>query len=141
MAYYQSEEHLTLDDRGIYGPREPGTKVDYSGIYRCDGCHVEILRSAGGLLPRPNPEGHPFGREHWKLIVSLQQPGDRENRHASSFTDRDELFNVLADFITQHWPEGMNLGRSPIPPDPFPPLDEFLGQLEGLIKQHRPTGK
>lgn len=73
MAHYKFERFLKFSADALYDkPLLAGAPAPRSGIYRCDGCGLEIT----ALSPNPLPpeEHHPHvasqKKVRWKLIVA-----------------------------------------------------------------------
>jgi hypothetical protein len=53
---------------------EPGTKVPYPGIYRCQGCRREVALPEGQPLPSQDHHRHVPGQDRmrWQLVVAQE---------------------------------------------------------------------
>jgi len=73
MAQYKFERYLKYSGDSIYyKPLPAGTPAPRSGIYRCDGCGLEV--TALTAQPLPDKDHHPHAASQklvrWKLIVA-----------------------------------------------------------------------
>lgn len=73
MAFYQDRSFLIrFRQPGFDRRHSPGTFATAAGIYRCDGCGIEIAVKKGHALPSAEQHEHGFelGPAKWQLIVS-----------------------------------------------------------------------
>ena len=73
MAVYKFERFLRQSNDTVFDKALPaGTPTPRSGIYRCDGCGVEIICAAPGALPGGDHHTHTSQQKlvRWKLIVA-----------------------------------------------------------------------
>ena len=73
MAQYKFERHLKFCNDGVYDVVSPaGSPAPRSGIYRCDGCGLELTALAGQALPDVKHHEHHASQKlvRWKLIVT-----------------------------------------------------------------------
>jgi len=82
MAFYKYSSYLTVDRSDAFDTiYKPGEPTPHSGIYRCNGCTVEIASEAGKPLPASracsehHPNKHVSGEVSWKLMVSADGRG------------------------------------------------------------------
>ena len=64
-AFLEQTNHAAFDEL-----HEPGAVTPYSGLYRCEGCAVEVVSEHGRRLPPTHASaavGHPI---IWRLVVS-----------------------------------------------------------------------
>lgn len=72
MAWYKYSNYLQQTNHNAYDLEySPGSKVPYSGIYRCMGCNREIASNVNDPFPPQNHHQHNSGQGHirWKLIA------------------------------------------------------------------------
>ncbi|REF88086.1 hypothetical protein DES32_1727 [Methylovirgula ligni] len=72
MALYKSGAYLTQSDDAAFDKEySPGTAPPHSGIYRCMGCHREVVAEEQRALPPQNHHQHTpsQGTVRWKMIV------------------------------------------------------------------------
>jgi hypothetical protein len=81
MAFYKYASYLIMDKSKAFDTvYKPGETTPHSGIYRCNGCTVEIASEGGKPLPPTrdcsfhHPSKHP-GEVSWKLMVSADHRG------------------------------------------------------------------
>jgi hypothetical protein len=55
----------------------PGTNTSFSGIYRCEACHHEIVSEKGKPLPSQNHAQHDpkVGKIIWRLVAATIPAG------------------------------------------------------------------
>ncbi len=73
MAWYKYAQFLEVKTNTQFDTlHEPGSKGEWSGIYRCHGCGKEIVHTIGHPLPPQNHHQHTAaqGRIQWRLIVT-----------------------------------------------------------------------
>ena len=73
MAQYKYFHYLTnLSDPKFDPAHAPGAVTPHSGIYKCQGCGIEIISTAGDPLPPPSHHQHSLnqGGVAWRLIVA-----------------------------------------------------------------------
>jgi hypothetical protein len=73
MALYKYSSFLNQSNHQAFDAiTNPGEKVPYSGIYKCEGCGHEIVSTQGHTMPPQNHHQHSYaqGAIHWRLIVS-----------------------------------------------------------------------
>jgi hypothetical protein len=72
MALYKYGAYLGESQDSVFDAvYSPGTVPPHSGIYRCMGCHREVVAEEGRLLPPQNHHQHTTsqGSIRWRLIV------------------------------------------------------------------------
>ena len=72
MAWYKYDQFLNKSTGEAYDKLfGPGEKPEHSGIYRCDGCHHEVVAEQSRTLPPQNHHQHTQaqGAIRWRLIV------------------------------------------------------------------------
>lgn len=72
MALYKYNEYLKKTEEAAYDTiYKPGATTPFSGIYRCMGCHREVVSEEGKPLPPQNHHQHTIaqGAIRWRLIV------------------------------------------------------------------------
>ena len=72
MALYKEKTYLTESSDAVFDKvYKPGETPEHSGIYRCMGCHKEVVAEESGKLPPQNHHEHTTaqGAIRWKLIV------------------------------------------------------------------------
>jgi hypothetical protein len=72
MAFYKYDKFVhQLDDPKFDEICEPGSSTRWSGIYRCEGCHQEVVSIYGKPLPPQNHHQHELsqGSIRWRLVV------------------------------------------------------------------------
>lgn len=78
MAYYKYANKLTLStDSAFDQVHAPGTRVPYSGIYRCRVCGWEASSTTADHLPPQGHHVHPagMGAIQWQLVAaSVHKP-------------------------------------------------------------------
>jgi hypothetical protein len=75
VAYYKYSQILhQLNDAAFDSIWKPGTRPEYSGIFRCGGCGKEITHISSEALPSQNHHQHTAvqGDIRWQMIVSHQ---------------------------------------------------------------------
>lgn len=75
MALYKYSQYLQQSQHEAFdGSLTPGTRLNNSGIYRCEGCGDEIAANKGDPLPPQNHHQHApsQGAIRWRLIVYAQ---------------------------------------------------------------------
>ncbi len=75
MAMYQNNSLILHVKRPEFdGVLTPGTIVEHSGIYRCQGCTREIAANKGDPLPPQSHHQHQpsQGYIRWQLVVSCE---------------------------------------------------------------------
>jgi hypothetical protein len=75
MAYYKYPQVLRQWDHQQFDViYEPGARVGWSGIYRCEGCGKEVVHTMDKPLPPQNHHQHTpaQGRIRWRLAVTDQ---------------------------------------------------------------------
>lgn len=73
MAIYKFAQYLEHSNhRAFDGIHSPGTPTPHSGIYRCAGCGVNEVSTAGHPLPPQNHHQHRpgLGPIRWQIAVS-----------------------------------------------------------------------
>jgi hypothetical protein len=73
MAQYKFERYLKFSSDAAFDKAIPGgTPAPKSGIYRCDGCGLEITALQPDALPGDGHHAHTTQQKavRWKLIVS-----------------------------------------------------------------------
>ena len=73
MAHYEYVHYRTnLSDPKFDPAHAPGAITPDSGIYKCQGCGIEILSTAGDPLPPPSHHQHSLAQVYigWRLIVA-----------------------------------------------------------------------
>jgi hypothetical protein len=73
MALYKYSHYLTSSTDPRFDPtHQPAAVAAHSGIYKCQGCGREAVRSAGDALPPESDHQHnlPQGAVLWRLIVA-----------------------------------------------------------------------
>ena len=73
MATYKFERYLKFSGDAIYDKALPGgSPAPKSGIYRCEGCGLEITALQPGALPAEGHHPHTTQQKlvRWKLIVA-----------------------------------------------------------------------
>lgn len=73
MAIYKYGNFLAQsNDPAFDAIHDPGVIAPYSGIYRCEGCGLNVTSVSGFPLPPQNHHQHTVaqGRIRWRLIVS-----------------------------------------------------------------------
>lgn len=73
MAQYKYVHYLAnLTDQKFDPAHQPGTTTAHTGIYKCQGCGVEVISSAGDPLPPSTHHQHSLaqGGIAWRLIVA-----------------------------------------------------------------------
>jgi hypothetical protein len=65
-VYFSKNQHAAFD-----AVISPGTVINNSGIYRCEGCASEIAANKGDPLPPQNHHQHSSaqGKIRWRLIA------------------------------------------------------------------------
>jgi hypothetical protein len=78
MAYYYDPKVVRKEDQPVYELLlKPGAPVLWSGIYRCEGCGLEVVRASGDQLPGVLHRRHePKQILEWRLIVRLEKAGE-----------------------------------------------------------------
>jgi hypothetical protein len=72
MAAYKYAALLRLNLTNVFDRLyPPGTRVPYSGIYRCRGCGREVASNESEPLPPQNHHQHTIrqGLIRWRLVV------------------------------------------------------------------------
>ena len=72
MAEYRDARYLVVVQQDCFQDlHEPRTVATHTGIYRCEGCGLEIALAAGSLFPRENAHYHsnPTIPILWRLVV------------------------------------------------------------------------
>jgi hypothetical protein len=73
MAVYKYTHYLTQVNTVPFDTiTHPATPTPYSGIYRCEGCGVNVVSTQGHHMPPQNHHQHAIaqGTIRWKLIVA-----------------------------------------------------------------------
>ena len=73
MAQYKYSHYLSnLNDPRFDPAHPPGTAAPHTGIYKCEGCGMEVISNAGDPLPRADHHEHSLaqGEFAWRLIVA-----------------------------------------------------------------------
>ncbi|MEY2507198.1 MAG: hypothetical protein QOH01_1527 [Verrucomicrobiota bacterium] len=73
MAQYKYSHYLArLPDQKFDPAHPPGTSTPHTGIYKCQGCGVEVISIAGDPLPPSTHHPHSLaqGGMAWRLIVA-----------------------------------------------------------------------
>ena len=73
MAQYKYVHYLThVGDERFDPTHEPGGMSPHTGIYKCQGCGIEIISLAGDPLPPQSHHQHSLtqGGIVWRLIVA-----------------------------------------------------------------------
>jgi hypothetical protein len=73
MAQYKYSHYLTNVPELRFDPAHPpGAVTPHSGIYKCQGCGLEVLSAAGDPLPPASHHQHSLaqGGIAWRLIVA-----------------------------------------------------------------------
>lgn len=79
MSVYKFERFLKHSNDAVFDkPLPAGTPAPRSGIYRCDGCGVEITSIQPTPLPGAEHHTHTAQQKlvRWKLIVAEGGPPD-----------------------------------------------------------------
>jgi hypothetical protein len=74
MAQYKYSHYLTnLADPKFDPAHEPGKSAPHAGIYKCQGCGIEVVCIAGDPLPPQSHHQHSLvqGGIGWRLIVAV----------------------------------------------------------------------
>ena len=74
MAQYKYLHYLTrLSDPKFDPAHAPGAIAPHSGIYKCQGCGIEILSTASDPLPPLSHHQHSLNQDGvaWRLIVAM----------------------------------------------------------------------
>jgi len=72
MAFYKYGSYLHHSDDSKFDKiYHPGSAPDHSGIFRCEGCGLEVVGEASRTLPPQNHHQHTTaqGAIRWKLLV------------------------------------------------------------------------
>lgn len=72
MALYSNSSYLSTSNEAAFNKdHSPGGQVPHSGIYRCMGCHREIVAEESRQFPSQNHHQHNAsqGQIRWRLIV------------------------------------------------------------------------
>ena len=72
MALYKDKNYIAQSSDDVFDKiLNPGDTPDRSGIYRCMGCHREVVAEESRSLPPQNHHQHTAeqGKVRWKLIV------------------------------------------------------------------------
>ena len=76
MALYKYDVYLECHESEAFDRLHgPGDVTPHSGIYRCEGCGLEIASSIGYPLPSQNISQHDpaiHGAIRWRMIVHAQ---------------------------------------------------------------------
>jgi len=73
MAQYKYTDHLfKVDNEEFDKIYKPGERTAWSGIYRCQGCHREVVHTVDKPLPPQNHHTHTpsQGAIRWRLNVT-----------------------------------------------------------------------
>ncbi|MEY2501070.1 MAG: hypothetical protein QOI07_1404 [Verrucomicrobiota bacterium] len=73
MAQYKYSHYLAnLPDQKFDPAHPPGASTPHTGIYKCQGCGVEVISIAGDPLPPSTHHPHSLaqGGMAWRLIVA-----------------------------------------------------------------------
>ena len=76
MAVYSNINYLTHNIHVAFNvDHSPGQSVPFSGIYRCLGCHREVVAEKARQFPPQNHHQHNYmqGNVRWRLIVYADQ--------------------------------------------------------------------
>lgn len=82
MALFQTDRFLhKIENKAFDKIHQPGEIAPFSGIYRCEGCGVELAVEDKQRLPshRTCVNHHPEGRKgdvSWRLIVYANHKGE-----------------------------------------------------------------
>lgn len=80
MALYQDNYVEQTTNAAFDKLYKPGETPPHSGIYRCQGCGVEVVAEEARSFPptsacqNHHPNGH-VGQVRWKLLVYAQHKG------------------------------------------------------------------
>jgi hypothetical protein len=72
MATYKYGQYLAKVDHAAFDTiHKPGTATPFSGVYRCMGCHAEVVSEKAKPLPPQNHHQHTpeQGEIRWRLVV------------------------------------------------------------------------
>lgn len=72
MALYNDSKYLTQNNDDVFTREfKPGEQPIRSGIYRCMGCHREVVAEQDRQLPPQNHHQHTAtqGQVRWRMIV------------------------------------------------------------------------
>jgi hypothetical protein len=73
MAIYKYSQFISQNNSAAFDPvHSAAAATPYSGIYRCEGCGVNIVSTQGHHLPPQNHHQHTAaqGSIRWRLIVA-----------------------------------------------------------------------
>ncbi len=73
MANYKYSKFLSQSNHTAFDAiHHPGQTAPHSGIYRCEGCGVNVVSTHGHVLPPQNHHQHTFaqGTIRWRLIAA-----------------------------------------------------------------------
>ena len=73
MAQYKYSHYLaSLPEQKFDPVHQPGAATPHTGIYKCQGCGIEVTSNAGDPLPPPTHHQHSLaqGGIAWRLIVA-----------------------------------------------------------------------
>jgi len=75
--YKYSEKVRRSGDKAFDALQVAGAQTPHPGIYRCEGCGVEIVSSSGSPLPTQHHYQHmpDQGPIRWRMIVYAERPG------------------------------------------------------------------
>lgn len=75
MAWYKYPNFISHNAHGNFDAlHQPGSKPYDSGIYRCEGCGLEISHNESNSLPPQNHHQHSQiqGSIRWRMIVCAE---------------------------------------------------------------------